>query len=305
MNKALKIGGIIIATLILLVVFLYVIGSLSGNNSLRTSGISENYGVMDSALPSAAPLSMKIAPEPAGLSQESEVVPAPADKKIIKNGNLNLQVAKVDNATDKIAQVAKANGGDVFSTNFRQSKSNVKSGSITVKVPVANFEKTFSELKKVAVLVIDESITGQDVTEQYADLQTRLSNKQAEEQAFLKILNQAGKMDDILAVTREVSRVRGEIESIQGQIKYLVSQTDMATITINLTEDTNITVIDSWRPWQVVKEAVNSLVKSLQGVVNFLIQFIIVIIPILLIWAIIIFILYKIGRGIYLKIKKQ
>ena len=170
-----------------------------------------------------------------------------ADKKIIKNGDLDLKIKNAEETAEKISEIAKDNGGEIFSSNFYQSAKNVKSGTITIKVPVANFEKTFSEIKKVSSLVIRESISGQDVTEQYVDLKAQLTNRQAEEQSYIKILDQAQKIDDVLAVTQQLSRVRGTIEQIQGKIKYLDSQTDMSTISANLTEDENITIVDSWK----------------------------------------------------------
>jgi hypothetical protein len=235
-------------------------------------------------------------------ADDSQVLPQ-ADKKIIKNGNLNLKVDRVDAAAAKIAEIAKGNSGEVFSSNFYQSSRNVKSGTVTVKVPVVNFEKTFAEIKKVATLVLQESTSGQDVTEQYVDLKAQLVNKQAEEQSFLKILDQAQKIDDVLAVTRELARVRGTIEQLQGKMKYLESQTDMSTILVSLTEDANITVVDSWRPWQVVKESLNSLVKGLEGFVDSLIRFIVVVIPFLIIWGAIFWIVYAVGKKAYLRMK--
>ena len=315
MSKALKIAGVIVGSIILISVFLAIIITSTGSNQLISqrssigtgiSGVTSDSFSVPSSLSFTNSVSTGMATKEMAdtASLPSQDLPA-VDKKIIKSGNLNLQVEKVDGATDKISQIAKDNGGDVFSSNIRQSKSNVKSGTITVKVPVANFNKAFVDLKKVATLVINESTSGQDVTEQYTDLQAQLKNAQAEEQTFLRILDQAGKMDDVLAVTREVARVRGTIEQLQGRIRYMDSQTDMSSITINLTEDTNITVVDSWRPIQVIKEAFNALIKKLQGLINFLIQFIIVALPMLLIWAVIFVIIYKIGRKIYLKVKNR
>lgn len=225
------------------------------------------------------------------------------DKKIIRTGSLDLKVGNADDASGKISQIAADNGGEVFSSNFYQSGKNVKSGTIEVKVPVDKFEKTFTEIKKIASLVVRESTSGQDVTMEYADLAIRLRNKQAEEQSFLQILNRSGKIEDVLAATREVARVRGEIESLQGQIKYMESQTDKSTIVVSLTEDTSITFTDTWRPWQFVKETFNGLFKDLQGVVNFLIVLVIRIIPVVILYILILLGLYWAGRKIYLKIK--
>ena len=227
------------------------------------------------------------------------------DKKVIKNGNLTLKVDNADKSAEKISQIAKDNGGEIFSSNFYENPKNIKSGSITVKVPVANLEKTFGELKKVATLVVQESTTGQDVTEEYTDLQSQLKNKQAEESQFVQILGQAQKIQDILDVTQELSRVRGEIEMLQGRIKFLNSQTDMASIFVSLSEDANITLADSWRPLQVAKEAVNALIKKAQGFVNFAIVLIVTVIPIILLYALLVYAIYLIGRKIHLKIKEK
>lgn len=228
-----------------------------------------------------------------------------ADQKVIKNGSLNMKVSNLDAATENINKIAKENGGEVFSSNFYNTGANLKSGWVTVKVPVANFEKALAEIKKVASLVTQESISGQDVTEEYADLQAQIKNKQAEEQQYQAILGQAQKVQDILDVTAQLSRVRGEIESLQGRIKFLSSQADLASISINLTEDTNITVSDSWRPLQVAKDAINTLIRKSQGFVNFAIVLVITVIPIAILYLFLVYILYLIGKKIYLKVKEK
>ncbi len=226
------------------------------------------------------------------------------DKKIIKNGNLSLKVEKVEMATEKISQIVKNLGGEVFSTNFQERVKGQRRGNLTVKVPVSKFSEAISEIKNVATQVVNESTTGRDVTEQYADLQIRLKNKQAEEISFVKILDRAGKIDDVLAVTKQISRVRGEIERLQGQIKYMNSQTEMSTITINLKEDTGIASVgDNWRPWQTVKIAFKDLVNNIQNLIDGIIRFLIVGVPSLIPFVIFLAIIYWAVKKIYRKIK--
>lgn len=247
-------------------------------------------------------------------SEKMMATPAPdnfsatetADKKIIKNGYLSLRVANADRAAADISGVAKTNSGDVFSSDFSKNpQTGIKSGTITIKVPFANFEQTFAQVKKVASLVIQESVSSQDITLQYSDLQAQLKNKQAAEQQYLQILKQAQKVSDILEVTQALAQVRGEIDQLQGQINYLNSQTNMASITANLTEDQNITVSDTWRPWQVVKDAVNSLISKLQGSVNFLIVLVITVIPVAIVYGLFAWLVYWIGKKIYLRLKNR
>jgi len=315
MAKAIKIAGVILISIIALVVLVNIFFSASRG---MLSGSSSEFGgdMMGSGLPSGSisfgtgSANVKAKSDSQMMLSESappmnDIVVA-VDKKIIKNGDLNLKVDNVDAAREKIVQIAKANQGDIFSSNIHQSKNNIKSGYVNVKVPVANFEKTFSEIKTVASLVLSESTSGQDVTEEYADLQGQLKNKQAEEQQFVVIMNQAQKIQDILDVTQQLSRVRGEIERLQGRIKFIESQTDMSTIAVKLNEDQTITVVDSWRPWQIVKESVNLLIKGLQNLLTIIIVLIIAILPfILILGAIIFLIFFYIIRKILKKFKKK
>lgn len=314
MNKALKIVGIALSALIILI-FAFAIfqRTMLGTSSVMKSS-DYSYGMPQESFRESAsdeiglstPMgTSKMAGNSAAENGVSSTDLPQADKKIIKNGNLILKVDNVDKASANITKISKDNGGEVASSNFRQSGASVKSGTMAVKVPVANFEKTFSDLKKVASLVINESTSGTDVTEQYADLQAQLKNKQTEEEAFTRIMAQAQKIDDILSVQRELSRVRGQIEQLQGRMKYLESQTDMSTITISLTEDANISVVDKWRPWQVVKESASVLIKKVQNFVDFVIKLVILVLPVLLLYALLVLIFYKIGKKIYFKFKKN
>lgn len=296
-------AGVLILALAVLTV-LKNIGQ-SGISSLPGGSLSGSSMSFNSPVPNMKSSGMAVQREMAAPAATDESAAEISDKKIIKNGDLSLKVNSADDASQKISAITKANGGEVFSSNFYQTAKNVKSGTITVKVPVANFEKTFAELKKVATLVVRESTSGQDVTEQYTDLQAQLKNKQAEEQQYLEILKQAQKISDILEVTQQLSRVRGEIERLQGRIKFMDSQTDMSSITITLSEDENITFADSWRPWQVVKETFNALFKDIQKFINFVIVLIIRVIPVLILYALIVLVVWVVGQKIYGKIRSK
>jgi len=226
------------------------------------------------------------------------------DKKIIKNGRLSLRVEKTEEAIKKISQIAKEQEGEVFATNFYERIKGQKNGSMTVKVPVTKFKETIEKIKVVSTQVISESTVGQDVTEKYTDFQAQLKNKRAEEKSFVEILDRAGKIDDVLAVTKQIARVRGEIERLEGKIKYLNSQADMSTIVVSISEDTEVTSIsEDWRPWQVVKQSCKELISSIQDFVDGVIRFVIVGIPSLIPFLLFLVIIYWGGKKIYKKIK--
>ncbi|KKR21129.1 MAG: hypothetical protein UT50_C0012G0002 [Candidatus Moranbacteria bacterium GW2011_GWA2_39_41] len=302
---------IIVSLAIILIAVLVIVINGAKKNVVLNGDIYETQGIDGSGI-SVPKAMLGVASDiaPANFSERSSMKAIDSvaaqdvtDKRIIKIGNLDLKVSNADDASQKIAQIAKNNGGEVFSSNFYQTSKNIKSGTVEIKVPMSNFEKTFADIKTIATLVVRESTSGTDVTMEYSDLQIQLKNKQAEEQSFLSILDRAGKIDDVLAVTREVARVRGEIESLQGQIKFMDSQTDKATITVSMTEDTAITFSDKWRPWQVAKETFNALFKDIQGAINFAIVLVIRIIPIIIMYILIFGLLYWVGKKLYFKIK--
>jgi hypothetical protein len=312
MQKYLKIAGFI--ALVILVSYFGIMAMLTGMGNKSYNTLSVESGAGMGIFQTAAP-SMKSAPMFSGESARDSAatieqalspssVVQPIDKKIIKTGDLSLKVERAETAAESITNIAKVNKGEVAGSNFYESTRGVKSGFITVRVPYNNFDAAFAEIKKVATQVVSESSNSQDITEQYIDLEARLKNKQAEEVSFAALLNRAGKLEEIISVTRELARVRGEIEQLQGQLRYLNSQTDMSTITASLSEDVEIAAASQdWRPWQVIKLSVKQLITAGQNFVDGLIAFLIVVLPMLIIYGLIIWALYLIGKKIYNRTK--
>ncbi|MDD4332569.1 MAG: DUF4349 domain-containing protein [Patescibacteria group bacterium] len=229
-----------------------------------------------------------------------------ADKKIEKNGQLSLYVKNIEESITGIKEAAGNLKGEVISSNVSKNVSGEKYGYITIKVPVASFEQAMGEIKKLATEVENESSNATDVTEQYVDLEARLKNLKAEEEQYIKILSKAATVVDILKVTNYLSNVRGQIEAIEGQIKYLDRQVDMSTITVNLSSDADFEVWGiRWRPLVVAKQAVKNMLSGLANYANAIISFIIVL-PVIIVWlatiALIIWLGWKILRWIYLKL---
>ena len=300
-KKILKIAGIVLVAFIILYFGLMIVSSslgIGGNTVSDESGAGA-VGTFQAVAPSMKS-SFVSTGEIARDSNAAATAVTAVDKKIIKTGSLSLKVEQAETAAEAIANIAKVNKGEVASSNFYESTRGVKSGAITIRVPYNNFDAAFSEIKKVATQVVSEASNAQDITAEYIDLEARLKNTQAEESSFVALLNRSGKIEEILAVTREVARARGEIEQLQGQMRYLSSQTDMSTITANLTEDVEIaTASQDWRPWQVIKISVKRLIASGQNFIDGLIAFLIVVLPALIIYGLIIWLIYYVGRKIY------
>lgn len=220
-----------------------------------------------------------------------------AEQRIIKTGSLSLVVDNVSESAAQITNLATGQGGFVQNSSVSERDDGTHFGDISVRVPSAQFETAMAEIKKLANVVENESVSGQDVTEQYTDLEARLRNALAQEATYLRILDQAESVEDILSVQRELSNIRYQIESIQGQMQYLENKTDYSTISVHLSEEPSITIPSKeFRPWTSVKEAGRALVGVAQNLVIAAIWVVIIGGGVLLPLALLIWIIVKIVR---------
>lgn len=162
--------------------------------------------------------------------------------------------------------------------------------TVTVRVPEEKFDEALQTLKNEAIKVTSERTSGQDVTEEYTDLQSRLKNLEATEAQLLKIMERAGEIKDVLAVQTELTRTRGQIETTKGRIKFLEGSANLSRITAHFsTEEEGLPIVEEqWRPLNTIKSALRSLVSFWQGLADKLLFALIflspVVIVILVVW---------------------
>jgi len=236
--------------------------------------------------------------------QESAVPPQPiadtagqtaaeVDQKIIKTGFLDLTVDDVGETVSKLSALAVGKGGFVQESSVSEREDGTHYGNVTVRVPSDQFETAVKDTKSYAVSVVTESSQGQDVTEQYTDLEAQLRNAQAQEAEYLKILAKATTVDEILQVQSYLSNVRYTIESLQGRIQYLKNQTTYSTISITLSEETSVHIpTKDFRFGATVREAGQALIAIFQNLASAAVWIIIVgggiLIPLgLIVWGIV------------------
>jgi len=206
-------------------------------------------------------------------------------RKIVKNGSLSLLVKKAEEIAQGIKSTAEKLGGFVVDSQIYEVSQGVKSGTITVRVPADRFKEAFEEIKRLGVRVERESESSRDETEQFIDLEARLKNLRAEEKQYLEILDRAKTVEEILQVSQPLNLVRGNIEQIEGQLKYLSRQVDMSTITVSLTAEADVEVFGiRWRPLFVLKQAFRNTVSGLTGYIDTMVSFILYL-PILVLWV--------------------
>lgn len=275
-------------------------GMMGGADFITTesasSGTVSSIGAYDG---SSMMLSDSFAPSPVPPMMYGGKTAAEADQKIIKTADLSIGVDGVAAKTTEIAMLATGRGGFVQSSTIVEDEAGYKTGYITVRVPTDTFEDAIQAIKDLAVRVNRESINGQDVTEQYTDLEARLRAAKAEEEQYLTILDKAETVQDILSVQSYLQNVRYEIESLQGQIDSLGNQTDYSTISVTLEEEVRVQVpTEKFDLGRDVKLALKYVVILAQAALTFAIWFVIVggaiLIPVALFIALAIFVVRKI-----------
>jgi hypothetical protein len=190
------------------------------------------------------------------------------DRKIIKSGNITLEVESITGAMTEIAAIAESLNGYVVSSNKYEYDSRTH-GIVSFRIPAGSFNNALDKLRDMAISVPAESTTSQDVTEEYIDLQAQLHNLQATEAQYLALLGRAATVEEILKVQQALSSVRGQIEQIQGRINYLDRTTDMSLITTSLEEQG--TLVTSWSALDPLKTAFQGLVSFGRGLLTALI----------------------------------
>jgi hypothetical protein len=233
------------------------------------------------------------------------------ERLVIENADLTIVIKDPKARMKEISDLAKEMGGFVVSSNLYQNTSStgkeVPQGSIVIRVPSEKLDEALAKIKEGAIDVPTENRSGQDVTSQYVDLQAQLKAKEAAEKKLLEIMDQATRAEDVLAVYIQVQTVQTEIEQLKGQIKYLEESASLSAISVQLVaeESTQPIVVGPWKPEGAAKEAIQDLIYFFQNFVDFLIRFVLLTLPALVLIAIPLFVVYLVGRAVYRRVRRS
>ena len=159
-----------------------------------------------------------------------------ANRKLIRNATIELEIVNFDHAVQTITAFANEERGYVATTNSEKQANGKLRGQIVVKVLPENLDRFLQKLRGLGELK-NQTLGTEDVTKAYFDTDARLKNAHVMEQRLIDMLKtKTGKVADLLQVEKELGRVREEIEKMQGELKYWDSQVQLATVTISLAE---------------------------------------------------------------------
>jgi hypothetical protein len=233
------------------------------------------------------------------------------ERLVIENADLAIVVRDPKARMSEITALANEFGGFVVSSNLYQSFTSfgkeVPEATIVIRVPSDRLDEALARIKEGAVDVDYENRSGQDITNIYVDLQAQLKAKQAAEAKLLEIMDEATRAEDVLAIYLQVQQVQTEIEQLKGQIKYYDESVATSSISVRLIaeESTQPISIGPWTPEGAAKDAIQDLILFFQNFVDFLIRFVLLTLPALILIAIPLLLVYLAGRAVYRRVRRS
>jgi hypothetical protein len=212
-----------------------------------------------------------------------------AERIVIKNGNLDIVVADPAASMERISRLAEELGGFVVSANLYQQQLDggveVPRAAITIRVLAEHMDDAMNRIRQESDrLPLSETVNSQDVTSEYTDLQSRLTNLEKTEEQLQQIMDEATRTEDVLSVYNQLVSVREQIEVIKGQIKYYEQSAALSAISVNLiaNEAVQPLTVGNWEVGGVAKQAIQALIDAVQTIVYAATWTLLYILPVLL-----------------------
>lgn len=259
-----------LTSLLFIVLFYFIAQSQISTNQMRTP--SPDYSAQKSSSAQDMGLSMEDSAAPSSVSR-SETNTASQKRMVVSDSYVSLVVSKVEESHRQILKKAQELGGFMINSLVDNPQENANA-SLTIRIPSDKLETALSYFKSLAVKVVTENLTGEDVTNQYTDINARLKTLDQTKVIFENMLGKATLVPDILNIQQEIIKIQDQIDSLKGQTKYLEENSSMAKITVYLSTDElslPYAPLDSWRPEQIMKEAVRSMISTFRIIVGLLI----------------------------------
>jgi len=255
-------------------------GQQAGQTQARAGGAEATGSIATFALANADPIQKASADNP------NTTTPLPEERRIIRNAEFTFIANNPGDAQRRITSIAEAHGGFVVKSEINKSSGDSEndasytSVTVIVRVPSSHFGAAIDEIRGTGNRIIQESITGQDVTEEYIDLEARIKTKKALEAQFLDILKQARTVHDAMDVQTEIADVRTEIERLEGRRRFLENQSALSTITVTLKPTAPMVAANPTGFFYSLKQTVSDAADLSVTIVLAVIRAIILLIPV-------------------------
>lgn len=270
-----------------LVIMTLMLGACSGGGDSATEASSP----MDETAPDATAAADSAAQGGEPDRGESVSLAIPEGRQVIQEAELTMEAEDTRDVLTAVQQIVAASNGFVSNASVSEVDDAADQPRITVvvRVPAEGMAQVLDAIRAQAGLVVSESQRGTDVTEEYVDIEARLTNLRALEEELRALLAEVrarpnAEPPELLQVFNEVSRVRGEIEQLEGRQRLIDEQVSLATVTVTIVPAPIAAPVvqDGWNPLVAVREAAADLVLLLQGAVDLAIRTVVFVVPTLL-----------------------
>lgn len=260
-----------------------------------TPASMQRDAVSSSAAP-AAPVAPEAAPAPpaaggnasdgvnATIKNPSSASPYQANRMIIKNGEMSLMVTSTDRAIDLVTGVAVDSGGYIVSAKT-WVQDGYKYATINLGVPSDQFEAVQRQLRTLAIEVLIDTSSGQDVSDEYVDLQSELTNLEATRARIREFLDKATKVEEALQVNAQLTEIEGQIGQVKGRMQYLKDRSAFSTMLVNIEQQRPTptpyptATPTYWQPGETLSDAGDALGEILRGLGDLVIWLAVVVAP--------------------------
>ncbi len=254
---------------------------------------SMEHGAVSSSAAPVAPAAAPAPPATGGSASDGvnttiknpvNASPYQANRMIIKNGEMSLMVANTDRAIDLVTSAAVDSGGYIVSAKT-WVQDGFKYATINMGVPSDQFEAVQRQLRTLAIEVLIDTASGQDVSDEYVDLQSELTNLEATRARIREFLDKATKVEEALQVNAQLTEIEGQIAQVKGRMQYLKDRSAFSTILVNIEQQRPTptpyptATPTAWQPGETLSEAGDALGEILQGLGDLLIWLVVVVAP--------------------------
>jgi hypothetical protein len=232
-----------------------------------------------------------------------------SERLVIQNADLSVVVADPKTRMAEISKMAKDMGGYVVSSNLYQSYApngkTVPEAALTIRVPAEKLDEALEKIKNDAVEVKSETRSGQDVTAEYVDLKSRLRTYEDALAQLEKIMAEKTTPEEVLNVFNQMVYYREQIELIKGQMKYYEEASALSAISVRLIAEATLQPIEigGWKPQGVARDAIQRLIYFWQDFVDFMINFFLYILPVLVTIGIPLYLVFLLARWLFRKVR--
>jgi len=185
------------------------------------------------------------------------------DRLVIKDANIELLVKEADPVIFQINQIAADYGGYIVSSDTWYEREH-KFATLRLGIPSASFERSLNDLRSLGLKVLKETASGQDVTAEFVDLQSQLTNLEATAARVRQFLERAISVEEALQVNQKLAELEGQIEQVKGKMRFYEGRAAFSTVTINLLPNIPIltpTPEPHWNPALTLDQAIGVLAE--------------------------------------------